>query len=201
MSQSKDNPAAALPACSNMQAELKQEAMDMTAQESTLLPMRTDNMGASNPADCPYKDDFPPRTDVPCLGLQSANFESVLQDRIDKELQNWLYYRSLARRVGGSAARVFASMAADDWQNAKRLSAVYFLISGVHYWPEKNNKIHITSYLTALRNRFIEEQQDAAFYVAAATESNDPCLSQLFLELAEGNLRHACQIRLLVEQV
>lgn len=148
-----------------------------------------------------HKNDFPPRSAVPCLGSQNMPYEKLLQKMIQKELRNWHYYRTLARSVGGNVARVFASMAAADLQNAKRLSAAYFLISGVHFWPERGITPHITSYLTALRERFIDEQQDAAQYIAVATETSDPCLSQLLLEIAEGSLRHAHQIRLLVEQL
>jgi rubrerythrin len=148
-----------------------------------------------------YKNDFPPRSAVPCLGSQNLHYEELLKAMIRKELQNWAYYRTLARRAGGSAARVLASMASEDWQNAKRLSAAHFLISGVQFWPERAGTPNITSYLTSLRDRFIDEQQDAAQYIANATESTDPCLSQLLLDIAEGNLRHAYQIRLLIEQL
>lgn len=148
-----------------------------------------------------HSNDFPASSAVFFLGSQSTPFQSPLQELIAKELQDWLYYRTLSKKVGGSAARVFSAMAAEDWQTAKRLSAALFLISGIQYWPEKNNKPTIHSYLTALRERFIDEQQDAARYVAVAVETSDPYLHQLFIDSAEGNLRHAYQIRLLVEQV
>lgn len=181
----------------HMQDQSNQMAPNLPMTE----PIRTElaNMDEFSPCHC--KNDFPPRSAVPCLGSQNIHYEKLLQIMIRKEIQNWIYYRTLARRAGGSAARVFASMASDDLQNAKRLSAAYFLISGVHFWPERGGTPIITSYLSALRERFIDEQQDAAHYVAVATEASDPCLSQLLIDIAEDNLRHAYQIRVLIEQL
>jgi len=145
--------------------------------------------------------DFPPRCDVPYLGTYSMIFSQTLRDMIEKEIADWHFYRGLSRRSGGSAARMFSSMAADDWHAAKRLAGAYFLMTGEQYWPEKQSKVSIPSYHTALRECFVDEQQDAAAYVAAATECEDSCLCELFLELADENLRHVQQLRLLAEQI
>jgi rubrerythrin len=180
----------------NSETLYKLSESDMNLHPIEVLAM--DNLSS---ASSHQDNDFPLRSAVPCLGSQDMQYEKLLQKMIRKELQNWIYYRTLARRVNGSATRIFASMASDKLQNAKRLFAAYFLISGVQFWPERGTIPNITSYLTALRHRFIEEQQDSAYYIAAAAESTDPCLSQLFMEIAEGNLRHAYQIRILVEQI
>lgn len=159
---------------------------------------------AINEQDGEYRaceNDFPSNRMVICLGSQCMGFEDLLQEMIQKEIQDSLFYKVLSRKVGGTAARIFSGLSSEERQQAKRLSAAYFLISGIRYWPEKNEKIGIPSYFTALRDRFIEEQRDAAFYIAAATESRDPCLSQLFLDIAEKNQRHAQQIRHLLEQM
>lgn len=184
-----------------LQAQTNQMTQELSRTEASLAPMELVEMEDNSPVTSHRKNDFPPRTAVPCLGSQNVHYEKLLQTMIRKELHNWMYYRTLARRAGGSAARVFASIASDNWQSAKRLSAAYFLISGVHFWPERGAIPPIASYLTALRDRFIEEQQDAAHYIAVATESSDPCLSELLMEIAEDSLHHAYQIRLLVEQL
>lgn len=147
------------------------------------------------------ENDFPSDHMVICLGSQCKGFEDLLQEMIRKEIRDSQFYKTLSRKVGGGAARIFAGLASEERQAAKRLSAAYFLISGIRYWPEKSEKISIASYFTALRDRFIEEQRDAALYTAAATESRDPSLSQLFLDIAEENQRHAQQIRHLLEQM
>lgn len=146
------------------------------------------------------KDDFPPRSAVPFLGSGSAQMQELLQEMIRRERQSAHFYRALGRRVGGSASRVFSGMVADIEKSTKRLCAVCFLISGVQFMPEPTKQLSFPSYLGALRERFIEEQQNAAQYVAAAAESQDPWLYQLFANLAEEKMRHAKKLCLLVEQ-
>lgn len=147
------------------------------------------------------RGDFPSAGFVPCLGAGALECIDVLQELIRDEVQDWRYYQALARKVGGSAARVFADLSADEKHHAKRLAAAYFLISGIRFWPEQNKKINIGSYLQALRERFIGEQNGVAAYLTAAASCTDPCLRRLYLENAEDEADHACQIRSLVEQL
>ncbi len=146
-------------------------------------------------------NDFPPRSAVPWLGSCGPSFEGLLQELIRKEISDWNYYRTLARKAGGTAAKTLSAMAAEEWQCAKRLCAAYFLASGIHYWPDKTGKLNLTSYMGALRERFLEEQQDAETYSAAAVECQDECLCQIFEEIAALDRSHAHRIRLLVEQM
>jgi len=146
------------------------------------------------------RDDFPPRSAVPFLGSDSAQMQELLQELIRRERYSAHFYRALGRRVGGSAARVFSSMVADNQKSAKRLCAACFLISGVQFMAGVPPHVSFPSYLGALRERFIEEQQNAALYVAAAAESQDPWLYQLFSDLGEEKIRHAKKLCLLVEQ-
>lgn len=148
-----------------------------------------------------FNNDFPPRSAVPWLGSGGPSFEELLQELIRKEISDWNYYRTLARKTGGTAAKTLSSMAAEEWQCAKRLCAAYFLASGIHYWPDRTGKLNFTSYMGALRERFLEEQQDAETYSAAAMECQDECLCQIFEEIASMDRNHAHRIRQLVEQL
>lgn len=145
--------------------------------------------------------DFPPRSAVPWLGSCGPSFEGLLQEMIRKEISDWNYYRTLARKTGGTAAKTLSAMAAEEWHCAKRLCAAYFLSSGIYYWPDKTGKLNFTSYMGALRERFLEEQQDAETYSAASAECQDECLCQIFEEIAGLDRTHAYRIRLLVEQM
>ena len=146
-------------------------------------------------------NDFPSQSAVPWLGGCGPSFDGLLQELIRKELSDWNYYRTLARKAGGTAAKILSTMAAEEWQCAKRLCAAYFLASGIHYWPDKTGKLQFASYMGALRERFLEEQQDAETYSAAAAECQDECLCQIFEEIADLDRSHAHRIRLLVEQM
>ena len=134
------------------------------------------------------------------LGENCLDCVPMLQEMIRHELADWREYQALARRAGGPAAKSLQALANDEKRHAKRLSAAYFLISGVRYWPEGERAAPPVSYLGALRRRFGEEQAGMASYLAGAEATSDPCLRQLFLEHARDEWDHACRIRSLVEQ-
>lgn len=142
-----------------------------------------------------------PEEDVPCLGAASAVYGSLLQECITCERNDEQTYRLLARRVGGGAGRTLAAMAADEARHARRLGAAYFLISGVRFRPEGAACLPPEgTYLSALRSRFLAEQRGAGIYRTAAGRTDDPCLRELFTELAEDETAHARLIRDLLEQ-
>lgn len=143
------------------------------------------------------KGDFP--AGAVFLGEGSLEMVPFLQEMIRHELGDMRAYQALARRTGGPQARVFQAMAQEEKTHAKRLSAACFLISGVRYWPEVGKGVPPTSYLGTLRQRFGEEQAGMAAYLAGAEATEDPCLRQLFLEIAREEWDHACKIRTMVE--
>ena len=102
----------------------------------------------------------------------------------------------------GNSGRVLATIAADERRHAKRLSTAYFLISGVRYWPvDRVPNPSPAPFSAALREHFMEEQRGAAAYQTAAAETADPCLHELFLELAGEEDSHAWLLRSVLEQL
>lgn len=140
--------------------------------------------------------------DVPLLGSGSAIYGEQLQMYIDQEAADWRTYLSLSRRSPGGCARVLAAMAAEERRHAKRLSAAYFLISGVRYFPSESSLPTPRGALpAALRQCFCAEQRGALAYLAAAEECSDPALRALYQELARDEARHAQLLRELVEEL
>lgn len=156
------------------------------------------------PAPAPHPKGHSPHSDFPhaggVLGEGCLECAPLLQELIRRELADLREYQALARRAGGSPGRVLAGMAGEKKRRAKRLSAAYFLISGVRYWPEGTGNPPITSYLGTLRRRFAQEQATMAAYLAGAESTTDPCLQQLFWDHAKECWAQACRIRTLVEQ-
>lgn len=161
-----------------------------------LMPVRPVPSGSG---DRP-QNDFPRGESMGFLGSDCLDSGPLLQDLIRRELADWREYQLLARRTGGAPARVFASLAGEKKRHAKRLSAAYFLIAGIRYWPEGEGCTPPASYLGALRRRFIQEQEAMAAYLTGAEGTADPCLQQMFVEHARDAWDHACKIRQLVEQ-
>lgn len=152
------------------------------------------------PVDEPCPEE-PNPGDVPCLGMAAADHNSLLQTCIRHELEDWRTYQTLARHSSGVAARTLAALAADEHRHAKRLSAAYFLISGVRFLPEVPMSRWGGSLLAALRRQFWAEQHGAAGYLSAAEESEDLCLAALYRDLAGEEAAHADLLRALVEQI
>ncbi len=140
--------------------------------------------------------------DVPCLGAASAVHSGQLQAFIDREISDWHTYQMLARRAQGAGGKALATLAADERRHAKRLSTAYFLISGVRYWPVERMAAHTSgTYPAILRARFCAEQKGECAYLAAAEETADPALRELFLELAGDENAHAWLLRGILEQL
>ncbi len=146
--------------------------------------------------------DEPEASDVPCLGPAGVDHGTLLQEAIQHELADWRTYQALSARASGMAARTLASMAADERRHAKRLSAAYFLITGIRFLPETPPvKQPRGAFWAALRERFWAEQQGASFYSAAAAETADPCLASLYRELSAEEAAHADMLRCIVEKM
>lgn len=140
---------------------------------------------------------------VPCLGAASAIYGGQLQQFVDRALADWRSYQALARRAQGNSGRILSAIAADQRRHAKRLSTAYFLISGVRYWPAERpaGPASRTPFAAALRERFMGEQRSAAAYQAAAAETADPCLRQLYEELSGEADAHAWLLRGILEEL
>lgn len=148
----------------------------------------------------PTGDDFPGQDAVPCLGSASAAHGGQLQEDILAELEGWQLYRHLARKVTGSAARTLSALASEKHRAARRLAAAYFLISGVRYWPTDRLAVpRPSAWLGTLRRRFAAEQHTESRYRAAALDTADPCLADLYVELADGCAAQAGVLRTLLE--
>lgn len=137
-----------------------------------------------------------------CLGEASAGHGEELQRFIREELSDAATYAALARRTKGRASSRFAALSADEKRHAKRLSAAYFLISGVRYFPADRASPRLEgTYMNTLRARFQAEQMGEARYRAAAGRSQDPCLRELYLELAMEENAHSWTLREILEDI
>ena len=157
-------------------------------------------VAASAPPDRPVAGE---EHNVPCLGAASAIYGGQLQQFVDRALADWRSYQALARRAQGNSGRILSAIAADQRRHAKRLSTAYFLISGVRYWPAERpaGPASRTPFAAALRERFMAEQRSAAAYQAAAAETADPCLRQLYEELSGEADAHAWLLRGILEEL
>lgn len=137
-----------------------------------------------------------------CLGPESAEAGEALQGFILGELRSRQGYLALARRAPASARRTLTALADQELRHAKQLSAAYFLLSGVRYWPQEPRVPHTgVNYLKVLRDYFLAKRRTTAAYQAAAEGTGDPCLRELYTTLSDQEWNQAQRIRALVEQM
>lgn len=144
-----------------------------------------------------------PASDLPAMldTMSQSEHTARLRQQTLEALEAWQFYRHLARRTRGNAARTLTNLAADQHQLARKLATAYFLHSGVRYWPsEQLPTPTISSYWGALRQRHQWEQQAELSYRMAADETEDATLTELYEGLTQSCRSHCRQLRMLLEQ-
>ena len=150
-------------------------------------------------ADGPHRDsDMPRLWEEP----QASNDRTArLRRQVMEALEGWQFYRYLARRARAGDARVLNGMAGELHRIARKLSAAYFLLTGLRYWPsELLSAPAIPSYWGALRARHQAEQRQETAYRMSADDWDDPDMRELYAELIESGQRRTRQLRTLLEQ-
>lgn len=138
---------------------------------------------------------------VPVPAEQSGGDGAVLQAFIADELSDWRTYQALARRIPGGNGRALMGVAADERRHAGRLSAAYFLLSGVKFWPPAEPELTKEGWMALLRRRYWAERKGAEAYRTAAGRTGDSALRELYLELAGDEEAHAGVIRGILERM
>ena len=150
-------------------------------------------------ADGPHRDnDLPQLWEEP---QESSDRTARLRRQVMEALEGWQFYRYLARKARAGDARVLNGMAGEMHRHARKLSAAYFLLTGLRYWPsEMLATPAIPSYWGALRSRHQAEQRQETAYRMAADDWDDPDMKELYAELVESGQHRSRQLRGLLEQ-
>lgn len=151
-------------------------------------------------APSPLAASAPPQPAL-CLGETSQGDSGRLEQLMTLARTGAAAAQMLARRSGGSCARALSALACDHRLAFRRLSAAYFLITGKRYAPNCSKPVLPSSLPLGLRQQFAWEQSWEQHNRQAAQNTADPCLKELYLELAQEGAFHAGAIRSLLEQM
>ncbi|MCC8123708.1 MAG: hypothetical protein LIO58_09230 [Oscillospiraceae bacterium] len=181
-------------------ASAESTAPNVSAAPLATAPVTKENMLAE--AVTPITKKTAAVHEIACLGNQAVPYGSHLQAFIMEELRNCHLYLSMACRMHGQRANTLRTLGMDARQHAARLSAAYFILSGVRYWPTQDRSCCTSErYMVFLRTQFLSEQQRAAAYRETANATQDTCLRELLNDLAEECDSHTRILRSLLEQV
>ena len=124
-----------------------------------------------------------------------------LQAMIARALFAQRTYRALARRTRGGAAQTLGAMAAEEQCHARRLSAAYFILSGVRFTPQVPLELPGGGDLAgALRSRFLEERREEQACRAAAGATGEESLAELYRALGDAAGERVQRLRRLLEE-
>ena len=143
----------------------------------------------------------PPEVPLTCLGEGSRPYTQAIRDMTDQTRGFLRSLQALSRRSGSRAARVLSGIAGDLRREERRLSTAHFLITGERYSPSQTGAVSSGPLPLALRALFQQLHQRAAQARAAAHGMGDPCLQQLFQDLAEDAEFYAQRLRALLEEI
>lgn len=127
-----------------------------------------------------------------CMGSAAAESVEVIVGFGESELAECRALQALSRQAPAWAAGRLRKLAAEQAGRARRLFAVYYLITGRCYTPvipvgqERPGR-----WCPALRERYHAAVCSGMNYARAAEESLDPCLRKMLGELSAASYRQA----------
>ena len=134
-----------------------------------------------------------------CMGTEAVSDLEVVTGFIEEEQSERRQLQALARQSPAWARQTLLTLAAHAAARARRLSAAHYLIIGETYLPAlATERIYVGKWRPALRERYHSAACAALNYERAADGTSDPCLGDMFRELAADAFESAnVMIRLL----
>ena len=127
-----------------------------------------------------------------CMGSEAAELLEVITGYIEAALSDRRYLLALVRQAPSWARKDLRDMAADLQNQARRLMAAHYLITGQRCRPSvSTERIYAGRWCPALRERYHAAACSGFNYARSAEDSLDPCLAKLFRELSEESYTHA----------
>lgn len=132
------------------------------------------------------------QSDPCCMGSAAAEMLEVLSGFIEEELADRDALRALLRCAPVWAAARLRELAAEEGEHARRLMAVWYLITGQCYHVRTVSCCRRDSsrWCEALRERYHDAVCNGLNYLRAADGTTDPCLAKLLRDLSDEEYRH-----------
>ena len=136
-----------------------------------------------------------------CMGSAAAEMLGVLTGFIEESLSDRKQFLSAARQGPHGTRQIMRELADSEGSHARRLMAVYYLITGSCYQPALCREcVRIGSWCVFLRERYHAEACNGLNYRRAADGTTDPCLKRLLDQLSAESYRQADVILQLLER-
>ena len=136
-----------------------------------------------------------------CMGTEAAELLDVITGYIEAALSDRRYLLALLRQAPSWARKPLRDMAADLQDQARRLMAAHYLITGQCYCPSvSTERIYPGRWRPALRERYHAAACSGFNFARSAEDTMDPCLAKLFEEMSKESYRHAEELMRLLQR-
>lgn len=127
-----------------------------------------------------------------CMGTEAAEMLSVITGYIEAALSDRRYLLALSRQAPSWARKDLRDMAAELQDQARRLMAAHYLITGQCYRPSVSaERIYVGRWCPALRERYHAAACSGFNYARSAEDAMDPCLTKLLEEMSKQSYAQA----------
>ncbi|MBQ3134294.1 MAG: hypothetical protein IJB75_00585 [Oscillospiraceae bacterium] len=123
-----------------------------------------------------------------------------LLERLRIHTAGWRDTQALARKAGGSMARVLGGMAADERRQLARLAAAWYIVTGQRWRPEAGSSAPVPDLMEGLRQKYLHLQA-AARTLEQSAQVGEDAFGGLYADLAAHSREHAGVILRLLEQM
>ena len=136
-----------------------------------------------------------------CMGSAAEEAVAVIAGFGEDELSECRHLQALSRQAPGWAVGQLRDLAGQHANQAKRLFAIYYLITGNCYTPvQQTERIYVGRWCPALRERYHAAACNGMNYERASEETTDICLKALLRELSEASYQQANVLLRILEQ-
>ena len=126
------------------------------------------------------------------MGTEAAELLGVIGGYIEAALSDRRQLLALVRQAPSWARQTLRDLASDLQDQARRLMAAHYLITGQCYRPSVgSSRIYAGRWCPALRERYHAAACSGFNYARSAEDSLDPCLTKLFEEMSKESYAHA----------
>lgn len=126
-------------------------------------------------------------SDPCCMGTEAQLSLGVLQGFLEEECRQRMVYLAYARRMNDRSG-LLRRLADQSLVHIKKLAAAHYLITGRCVHPlAQSPAVQPYTWCQLLRFCYHQEACDRFNYLRAADETTDPCLTELFQDLAEAS--------------
>lgn len=172
-------------------ASVRSETVNLPTAPAPAVPAAPETPAVPVPADSAASLPGAERNPC-CMGTEASEMLEVVTGYIEAALSDRRELLALARQAPSWARRDLRDMAAELQDQARRLMAAHYLITGQCYRPSVGrSRIYVGRWCPALRERYHAAACSGFNYARSAEDAMDPCLTKLFEEQSRQSYAHA----------